>query len=134
MTGADHEAGADLEDTARPTPAPHEELQKLPVSQRVKALVKALNGAKRTSEALARCRSGEEMLDVLLDASARLGLGLSRQQLADTPPIRDWVWWKNKEALLTIGDNKPRYQQDGGQGRDRRPDGEAGRSKFLGLF
>jgi hypothetical protein len=42
------------------------------------------------------------------------------------------VWWKNKEAVLTIGDNKPRYQQDGGQGR---PDeGEGGRRKFLGLF
>jgi len=127
MSGADKRAGADQDDTARPNPVPAQDLQKLPVSQRVNALVKALNGAKRTSEALARCRSGEEMLDVLLDASARLGLGLSRQQLADTPPIRDWVWWKNKEALLTIGDNKPRYQQDGGQGR-------AVRRKFLGLF
>lgn len=127
MSGADQRAGADQDDTARPNPVPAQDLQKLPVSQRVNALVKALNGAKRTSEALARCRSGEEMLDVLLDASARLGLGLSRQQLADTPPIRDWVWWKNKEALLTIGDNKPRYQQDGRQGR-------AVRRKFLGLF
>ena len=108
------------------------DLQSLPVSQRINALVKALNGAKRTNEALARCRNGEEMLDVLLDASAKLGLGLTREQLANTPPIRDWVWWKNKEAVLTIGDNKPRYQQDGGQGR---PDeGEAGRRKFLGLF
>jgi hypothetical protein len=80
------------------------------------------------------------MLDVLLDASAKLGLGLSREQLANTPPIRDWVWWKNKEALLTIGDNKPRYQQDGGQGR-RNPDtgteraaGEQPRRRFFGLF
>jgi hypothetical protein len=102
----------------------------LSVVQRVNALVKALNGAKRTNEALARCGNGEEMLDVLLDASAKLGLGLSRQQLADTPPIRDWVWWKNKEALLTIGDNKPRYQQDGGQGAT--DDGP--RKRFLGLF
>jgi hypothetical protein len=40
------------------------------------------------------------------------------------------VWWKNKEALLTIGDNKPRYQQDGGQG-----DSDDGpRKRFLGLF
>jgi hypothetical protein len=108
------------------------DLQSLPVSQRINALVKALNGAKRTNEALAQCRNGEEMLDVLLDASARLGLGLSRDQLANTPPIRDWVWWKNKEAVLTIGDNKPRYQQDGGQGR---PAGDGGgRRKFLGLF
>ena len=102
----------------------------LSVGQRVSILVKALDGAKRTNEALARCRNGEEMLDVLLDASARLGLGLSRQQLADTPPSRDWVWWKNKEALLTIGDNKPRYQQDGGQGTS--DDGP--RKRFLGLF
>jgi hypothetical protein len=93
------------------------QLRSLPVVQRVRMLVKALDGARRTNEALAQCSSGEAMLDVLLDASAKLGLGLSRQQLADTPPIRDWVWWKNKQALLTIGDNKPRYQQDGGQGR-----------------
>jgi len=103
----------------------------LPVLQRVKILVKALDGAKRTNEALAQCADGEAMLDVLLDASAKLGLGLSRQQLADTPPIRDWVWWKNKEALLTIGDNKPRYQQDGGQGRNG--EGEPPK-RFLGLF
>ncbi|MBM5801896.1 MAG: hypothetical protein FJ077_13950 [Cyanobacteria bacterium K_DeepCast_35m_m2_023] len=93
------------------------ELRQLPVLQRVKLLIKALDGAKLTNEALAQCGDGEAMLDVLLDASAKLGLGLSRQQLADTPPIRDWVWWKNKQALLTIGDNKPRYQQDGGQGQ-----------------
>jgi len=108
----------------------------LSVGQRVNALVKALNGAKRTNEALARCSSGEEMLDVLLDASAKLGLGLTRQQLANTPPIRDWVWWKNKEALLTIGDNKPRYQQDGGQGRSEQAQSGEGapRKRFHGLF
>jgi hypothetical protein len=110
------------------------ELKNLPVTQRVNALVKALNGARRTNEALARCSNGEEMLDVLLDASAKLGLGLTREQLANTPPIRDWVWWKNKEAVLTIGDNKPRYQQDGGQGREKPPEGGEGRRKFLGLF
>jgi hypothetical protein len=108
---------------------PPVDLRQLPVGQRVNALVKALNGARRTNEALARCRDGEAMLDVLLDASAKLGLGLSREQLASTPPIRDWVWWKNKEALLTIGDDKPRYQQDGGQGREAPP-----RRRFLGLF
>lgn len=122
----------------------------LSVSQRVALLVKALNGAKRTNEALAQCGDGEAMLDVLLDASAKLGLGLSREQLANTPPIRDWVWWKNKEALLTIGDDKPRYQQDGGKGRKGRdqpagpaaaPDqgpgsrgSESPRRKFFGLF
>ena len=24
-------------------------------------------------------------------------------QVRNTPPIRDWVWWKNKEAIVTIG-------------------------------
>ncbi len=108
----------------------------LSVSQRVQALVKALNGAKRTNEALARCRDGEAMIEVLVDASRKLGLGLSREDLLATPPIRDWIWWKNKEALLTIGDNLPRYQQDGGQGRTSRAgEGEPEtRRRFLGLF
>ena len=123
----------------------------LSVGQRVALLVKALNGAKRTNEALARCTDGDGMVEVLLDASRKLGLGLTRRNLLETPPIRDWIWWKYKEALLTIGDNKPRYQQDGGQGRPARaladpakgeaggavdavaPD-EAGRKRFLGLF
>jgi len=120
----------------------------LPAVQRVALLVKALNGAKRTNEALARCGDGEAMLEVLLAASQRLGLGLSRSELRDTPPIRDWIWWKNKEAVLTIGDAKPRYQQDGGQGRQApsqpttqpasKPEAGAeeglARKKFLGLF
>jgi hypothetical protein len=113
-----------------PTPAPIDP-KSLPVGRRIQLLVKALNGARRTNEALARSRDGEEMLDVLLEASSRLGLGLSREQLRDTQPIRDWVWWKNKEAVLTIGDDKPRYQQDGGLGR---PAPEEGRRRFLGLF
>lgn len=105
------------------------DLRSMSVNQRVKALVQALNGAERTNEALARCSDGEQMLDVLLGASAKLGLGLTREQLANTPPIRDWVWWKNKEALLTIGDNKPRYQQDNIQADTNQP-----RRRFLGLF
>jgi hypothetical protein len=122
----------------------------LPVGQRVALLVKALNGAKRTNEALARCSDGDGMVEVLLEASRKLGLGLTRRDLQDTPPIRDWIWWKNKEALLTIGDNKPRYQQDGGRSRlaveqpphdqvangqpagDKGEDGE--RKRFFGLF
>jgi hypothetical protein len=105
----------------------------LPTTRRIALLVKALNGARRTNEALARCRDGEEMLDVLVDASSRLGLG--REDLRQTPPIRDWIWWKNKEAVLTIGDNKPRYQQDGGQGKAQSPsDGPGERKRFLGLF
>ena len=75
----------------------------LPVARRVALLVQALDGAKKTNEALARCSDGEEMLDVLLGASQKLGLGLTREQLGNTPPIRDWVWWKNKEAPITIG-------------------------------
>ena len=120
---------------------------KLPLGQRVNLLVDALNGAKRTNEALARCSDGEAMVEVLLDASRKLGLGLSRRDLLETPPIRDWIWWKNKQALLTIGDNKPRYHQDGGQGRQPKagaapapgvgeppaPGGE-GRKRLFGLF
>lgn len=98
--------------------------------KRVQLLVRALNGAKRTNEALARCSDGEAMVEVLLEASGKLGLGLSREDLLNTPPIRDWIWWKNKEAVLTIGDDTPRYQQDGRQGRTE--PGE--RRKFLGLF
>ncbi|MFL0752428.1 MAG: hypothetical protein AB8B41_03510, partial [Prochlorococcus sp.] len=83
----------------------------LPVIKRVDLLVKALNGAESTNEALARCEDGEAMLDVLLGASAKLGLGLTREDLMTTPPIRDWIWWKEKEALITIGETKPRYKQ-----------------------
>jgi hypothetical protein len=119
--------------------------QSLSVVQRIGLLLTALDGAQRTNEALARCSDGEAMLDVLLDASKKLGLGLTRQDLKTTPPIRDWVWWKNKEALLTIGDSKPRYQQDDNQGKGARlvkadplagqdPDRALERKKFLGLF
>ncbi|MCP9791982.1 hypothetical protein KBZ20_08345 [Vulcanococcus limneticus Candia 3F8] len=119
-----------------------QDLKSLPVGRRVDALVKALDGAKRTNEALARCADGDAMVEVLLDASRKLGLGLSRGDLLSTPPIRDWIWWKNKEAVFTVGDSKPRYQQDGQQGRpapgkpgeSSAPEGEAPRKKFLGLF
>ena len=67
------------------------DLQSLPVGQRIGLLLKALDGAQRTNEALARCSDGEAMLEVLLDASRKLGLGLSRQDLKTTPPIRDWM-------------------------------------------
>ncbi|MHA3960689.1 hypothetical protein [Synechococcus sp. LTW-G] len=103
----------------------------LSVGRRVEILVKALDGAKRTNEALAKCANGDEMVEVLLNASSKLGLGLTQAELTRTPPIRDWIWWKNKEAVLTIGDAKPRYQQDGAQGRS---DGDEPRKKFLGLF
>ena len=125
------------------------DLQSLSVGQRIGLLLKALDGAQRTNEALSRCSDGEAMLEVLLDASKKLGLGLTRQDLKTTPPIRDWIWWKNKEALLTIGDSKPRYQQDANPGKaasqaktdpqtdpqtDQAPGAALERKKFLGLF
>ncbi len=124
--------------------------QSLSVVQRIGLLLKALDGAQRTNEALARCSDGDGMVEVLLEASRKLGLGLTRRDLQETPPIRDWIWWKNKEALLTIGDNKPRYQQDGGrslpaveqqphdQAANGQPAGDKGedgeRKRFFGLF
>ena len=136
-------ATQDSQPSAAPAPAPSaQDLRALPVGRRVAALVKALDGAQRTNEALARCGDGDAMVEVLLDASSKLGLGLSRADLLRTPPIRDWIWWKNKEAVFTVGDSKPRYQQDGQQGRPgpapsgetSGPEGEAPRRKFLGLF
>ena len=101
---------------------------KLPVHQQIALLVKALDGAKRTNEALANCKNGDEMVEVLLGASAKLGLSLTRRDLLNTPPIRDWIWFRNNDPLLTVGDSKPRYQQN----VDRPETTE--RKKFLGLF
>lgn len=101
----------------------------LPVSQQIALLVRALDGAKRTNEALANCRNGDEMVDILLGASAKLGLSLTRRDLMETPPIRDWIWFRNNDPLLTVGDSKPRYQQN-----VERPEQPQERKKFLGLF
>ena len=101
---------------------------KLPGPQQIALLVKALDGAKRTNEALANCKNGDEMVEVLLGASAKLGLSLTRRDLLNTPPIRDWIWFRNNDPLLTVGDSKPRYQQN----VDRPETTE--RKKFLGLF
>ena len=101
---------------------------KLPVPQQIALLVKALDGAKRTNEALANCKNGDEMVEVLLGAAAKLGLSLTRRDLLNTPPIRDWIWFRNNDPLLTVGDSKPRYQQN----VDRPETTE--RKKFLGLF
>ena len=101
----------------------------LPVPQQIALLVRALDGAKRTNEALANCRNGDEMVDILLGASAKLGLGLTRRDLMETPPIRDWIWFRNNDPLLTVGDSKPRYQQN-----VERDDEQPQRKKFLGLF
>ena len=101
---------------------------KLPVPQQITLLVKALDGAKRTNEALAKCANGDEMVEILLGASAKLGLSLTRRDLMETPPIRDWIWFRNNDPLFTVGDSKPRYQQN----IDRPEPSE--RKKFLGLF
>ena len=84
----------------------------LPASEKVKLLVKALDGAEKTNEALSRCENGDAMIDVLLGVSEKLNLGLSREDLTKTPPIRDWIWWKNKQALVTLGKGTLRHQQD----------------------
>ena len=101
---------------------------KLPVPQQIALLVKALDGAKRTNESLANCKNGDEMVEVLLGASAKLGLSLTRRDLLNTPPSRDWIWFRNNDPLLNVGDSKPRYQQN----VDRPETTE--RKKFLGLF
>ena len=66
------------------------------VNKRVKLLVDALDGIEKINEALSKSEDGEEMLDILLDEASKLRLGLSRNDLMTTPPIRDWIWWKNK--------------------------------------
>ncbi len=88
------------------------DLDQLPVNERVKILVDALDGAEKTNEALSRCKDGDEMIDILLGSSKKLGLALTRDDLKQTPPIRDWIWYKSGGALLTVGDGIPRYQQD----------------------
>ncbi len=83
----------------------------LSVGERVSILVKVLDGAKRTNEALGRIAPTVIRWWRCCWMPRELGAGPHRVELVRTPPIRDWVWWKNKEALLTIGDAKPRYQQ-----------------------
>ena len=84
----------------------------LPVSERVKMLVEALEGDKGTHDALSSSKDGEAMLQILLEKSSRMELGLSRDDFLKNPPIRDWIWWKNKDAPLTLGEGILRYQQD----------------------
>ena len=82
------------------------------VKERLKTLLESLDGAEETNRALSQSKDAEEMLEVLLDVSAKLGLELTRDDLRQNPPIRDWIWWKNKEALVNIGDDNLRYQGD----------------------
>ncbi len=84
----------------------------LSVKERLKLLVDSLDGAERTNEALSQSMDAEAMLDILLDVSKELKLDLTRDDLKQNPPIRDWVWWKNKEALVNLGDDNLRYQGD----------------------
>ena len=104
----------------------------LPVSQRISLLVQALDGAEKTNKALATCPDGDAMVEILLGASAKLGLGLSRRDLLETPPIRDWIWFKNNDPLVTVGDARPRYRRE--QRPDQAPEEGKTRRKFLGLF
>ena len=102
-------------------------LSSLPVQQRIALLVKALDGAEKTNRALANCVDADAMVEILLGASAKLGLGLTRRDLTETPPIRDWIWFKNNDPLITVGDDKPRYRRE-------QPSEPAPRRRFLGLF
>ena len=88
------------------------DVKTLPVKKRIRLLVDALDGSQKINEALSRCQDGDAMLEILLGFSLDLGLGLSREDLNGTPPIRDWVWWKNKQALVTLGEGTLRHQQD----------------------
>lgn len=72
-------------------------------AQKVRALVKGIQGHKRWNEALAKASDREVMLDLLQQASDKIGLDLSRQELAETPPLRDWLWFKKNSPLFTIG-------------------------------
>ena len=86
--------------------------QLLSVEQKVQILVESLDGSSVVNEALSSCLDSDAMLDILIGKSSGLGLDLTKDELLSTPPIRDWIWWKNKEAPLTLGDGLLRYQQD----------------------
>ncbi len=88
------------------------DFKELPVTTRIKSLVDALDGETEANEALSRCEDGEAMIDVLINVSSKLGLGLTREELMTNAPIRDWIWWKNKQSLVTLGDGTLRHQQD----------------------
>ncbi len=82
------------------------------LSEQIQILVDSLDGAERTNEALSKCPDADSMVDILFAASKKLSLDLTKDDLMKTPPIRDWIWWKNKEALLTLGGGTPRHKQD----------------------
>ncbi len=82
------------------------------VNEKVKLLVDALDGDAETNNALSNSENSEAMLKILLEISAKMELGLSKDDFLKTAPIRDWLWWKNKDAPLTLGEGVLRYQQD----------------------
>ncbi len=84
----------------------------LPIKARIKLLVDSIDGDENINEKLSKCKNSEAMLDILLDVSSQQNLNLTRDDLTQNPPIRDWVWWKNKEALVNLGDDNLRYQGD----------------------
>ena len=86
--------------------------RKLPLKARLKLLVDSLDGDEKTNQKLSESQNSEAMLDILIEVSSQLDLGLTKDDLRRNPPIRDWVWWKNKEALVNLGDNNLRHQQD----------------------
>ncbi len=88
------------------------EQRKLTVNERVKVLVDSLDGDEKSNNALSNCSNGEAMIQILLEKSAQMNLDLTQNDFLKTPPIRDWIWWKNKDAPLTLGEGILRYQQD----------------------
>ena len=86
--------------------------QNLSVKQKIKLLVEALDGKERINESLSKSEDSEAMLNILVAVSADMKLGLSREELMRSPPIRDWIWWKNKQSLVTLGEGTLRHQQD----------------------
>ena len=85
---------------------------KLNVQEKINILLEAMEGDKKINEILSKCKDSESMIIVLIEFSARLKLELSKEDLTKNPPIRDWIWYKDGGALLTVGDGIPRYQQD----------------------
>ena len=69
-------------------------------AQKISALVRGIEGDKRWNTALAKAPTADAMLDLLESASNKLKLGLSRQELASTPPLRDWLWFKKNKPLF----------------------------------
>ena len=84
----------------------------LSVNEKVKLLVDALDGNQEINDALSNSKDGEEMLEILLTNSSKMGIDLTKEDFLKTAPIRDWIWWKNKDAPLTLGEGILRYQQD----------------------